>query len=218
MVVIADLARVGDGRTAGAAQIHSAYKMLAPAEQRVADYVLAHVSEVLYFSVTQLAQRCGVSESTIIRFCRAAGYRGYQELKLSLAREQGEPPGNLSEDIQPTDSLAMVVQKVSYANLTSIQDTLKVLSLDELQKAIHILSHASRVEFFGVGASGNTALDAKYKFLRIGVLCDALTDPHLQAMAAATLDARAAVVGSPTRAAPKMWWTPVRWRRKQVQL
>jgi len=37
------------------------------------------------------AERCGVGESTIIRFSQAAGFSGYQDLKLNLAAGAGRP-------------------------------------------------------------------------------------------------------------------------------
>ena len=46
-----------------------------------------------------------------------------------------------------------------------------------------------------MGQSGVTALDAKYRFVRLGLICDALTDSHLQMMSAATLDERDVALG-----------------------
>ena len=34
-----------------------------------------------------LAERAGSSETTVIRFCRAMGFGGYSELRLTLAAE-----------------------------------------------------------------------------------------------------------------------------------
>ncbi|HHV53978.1 MAG TPA: MurR/RpiR family transcriptional regulator [Firmicutes bacterium] len=177
------------------AGIRSVYPSLAPAEQKVAYYVLEHPEEVIYASVTQLAEACGVGESTIIRFCQSVGFRGYQDLKLALAMQQREAPGTIQEDIQPDDPLPLVIEKVSYANVQIIRDTARMVDAGALERAIDTLVRARRVEFYGVGASGVTALDAKYKFLRIGFVCDAYVDSHLQAMSAATLQPGDVAVG-----------------------
>ena len=39
--------------------------------------------EIIYMSITELAMRLGVSEATILRFCRKIDYRGFQDFKLS---------------------------------------------------------------------------------------------------------------------------------------
>ena len=171
----------------GLAGIRSVYPSLAPSEQRVADYVLQRPHEVIYASVTQLAEACGVGESTVIRFCQSVGFRGYQESKLALALQYRDRPREIQSDVQPGDGLAVMVEKVTYANLEIIRDTARMVDFQALEKAIGTLIAARRVEFYGVGASGVTALDAKYKFLRLGFTCDAYVDSHLQAMSAATL-------------------------------
>ncbi|MBE3576749.1 MAG: MurR/RpiR family transcriptional regulator [Limnochordales bacterium] len=179
----------------GLAEIRSMYPSLAPSEQRVADYVLQHPEEVIYASVTQLAEACGVGESTVIRFCQSVGFRGYQELKLALALQHRDPPREIQGDVQPGDGLPVMVEKVTYANLEIIRDTARMVDYQALEKAIDTLVGARRVEFYGVGASGVTALDAKYKFLRVGFTCDAYVDSHLQAMSAATLGPGDVAVG-----------------------
>lgn len=171
----------------GLARIRSVCSSLAPAEQKVAHYVLENYKEVIYLSVTQLAESSGVGESTVIRFCQNAGFRGYQELKLVLARDLVEPEENISEGITYQDSLEMMVKKVSYANQKVLEDTFEIMDLEELQKAIDSIVRARKVEFYGVGASGVTALDAKNRFMRLGVLCDAAVDSHVQIMSAAML-------------------------------
>ena len=179
----------------GLPKIRSVYSYLAPAEQKVASYVLENCQNVIYMSVTQLAEAVGVGESTVIRFCQNAGFSGYQELKLILARDLVEPDDHISEGITSTDSLAVMAKKVGYANAKALKETFKILDLEQLQTAITAISDARKVEFYGVGASGVTAMDAKYRFLRLGILCDALTDSHMQAMAAMTLQPSDVAIG-----------------------
>ena len=90
----------------GLPKIRSVYAHLAPAEQKVAKYVLENGEQVIYMSVTQLAEVSGVGESTVIRFCQNAGFSGYQELKLVLARDFVEQTITYRR-IASTDSLAV---------------------------------------------------------------------------------------------------------------
>ena len=175
--------------------IRSYYPSFTPAEQRIADFILSNPRKVIYMSVTELAERCGVGDGTVVRFAQDIGFSGYQELKLTLSRDLVGPFENVLEDVSPEDSLDDIVRKITNKNLKAITDTTRLIDIDSLKKAIEIIYQSRKVEFYGVGASGFTALDAKYKFLRIGIVCDALTDPHLQAMSAATLTSKDVAVG-----------------------
>jgi len=175
--------------------IRSHYPSLTPAEQRVADFILNDPGKVIYMSVTELAEKCDVGDGTVVRFAHDIGLSGYQELKLILSRDLSNSFEYVLEDVSPEDSLEDIVRKITNRNLRAIADTTQLISIDSLNRAIEAIYKARRVEFYGVGASGFTALEAKYKFLRIGILCDALTDPHLQAMSASTLDSRDVAIG-----------------------
>lgn len=175
--------------------IRSHYPSLTPAEQRVADFILNNPEEVIYMSVTELAEKCDVGDGTVVRFAHDIGLSGYQELKLILSRDLSNSFEYVLEDVSPEDSLEDIVRKITNRNLRAIADTTQLISIDSLNRAIGAIYKARRVEFYGVGASGFTALEAKYKFLRIGILCDALTDPHLQAMSASTLNSRDVAIG-----------------------
>ena len=60
-------------------------------EEKAADYILAHSAEVINLPITELAERIGVSEATIVRMCKKIGFHGFQELKINLAIETVKP-------------------------------------------------------------------------------------------------------------------------------
>ncbi len=179
----------------GIPRIRAAYKSLPPSEKKVADYVLENPETIIYFSVSELANKVEVSDSTIIRFCKNVGFNGYQEFKLFVAQDLVVPIENINEDIQLDDDLETISQKIAYSNKKAIEETMSMLNLAELKKAIDVIVKARKIEFYGVGASGITGFDAKYKFLRIGKIVDSYSDAHLQAMSAATLSTDDVVVG-----------------------
>jgi DNA-binding MurR/RpiR family transcriptional regulator len=170
----------------GIARIRSAYPSLTPTEKKVADYCLDHPDEIIYLSVTQLGERCNVGESTIIRFCQSAGFSGYQDLKLNLALELSARNRHTVEGtLSPGDSMQTLVEKVTAMNVSALQDTSKLVNCQALEKAVDQILAAKRLFLFGVGTSGVTALDAQGKFMRIGIIALAPSDPHMQAMATA---------------------------------
>ena len=179
----------------GLAMIRSVYPSLSPSECKVADYILANTSGFLYQSVNHVARQCHVGESTVIRFCRSAGFTGFQEMKYILAGEV-----TLTEDYPEMDDpvhqdLPELVRRLSEETIMGIKDTLQLLDLNQLDRAIAAILKARRVEFYGVGGSGITALEAQSKFMRIGITAIAYTDANMQSMSAVTLGSEDVVVG-----------------------
>lgn len=177
------------------AKIRSRLPNCSRGERRVAEYILESPSQVIYQSVTEVGAATETSEATVIRFCQSLGYRGYHEFKVALAQDLVVPTPAQSEDIRPDDPLAAIASKLLTHNIQVLQDTIRVLDMEQLERAVDAVTRARKVEFYGVGASGITAADARYKFLRIGTLCDAPPDPNIQAMSAAMLTPQDVAVG-----------------------
>lgn len=173
-------------------RINSYFPSLTKSEQKVAETVLEKLEEVIYFSVTDLADQAGVGETTVLRFCRRIGFKGYQEFKLAAAKDISSTSTveNVGDD-QPSN----LIHTISNYTISAIQETVNLMSEKELEKATNLLKNANSVTFFGVGTSGLTALDAKTRFLRIGRRTEAIIDSHIQSMTAATLTKGDVVVG-----------------------
>ena len=168
-------------------RLQGAYPGLRAAEQRVADFILAHPDELIYLTVTELAERTNTSESTVVRLCQKIGYKGYQEFKIVLARDLVEPATEIYAAIEPGDDLSTVKSKVFQANAQALRDTIEVLEDEQLERAVHALASANRIEIYGVGGSGPLALDAYHKFLKVGLQAIALSDGDLMAMSSSLL-------------------------------
>lgn len=168
-------------------RIKSASEMFKPAEKSVAEFALANPERLMHMSVSEAARDIGVGESTVIRFCRSLGYKGYQEFKLRLAQDLVEPVEFIHENISFGDTTADLAQKVFQTNIQAVGDTMKALDPQMIEVAAKSLADAGRVDIYGVGYSSFTALDAKLKLVRLGLVADAYGDAHLQVMAAASL-------------------------------
>ncbi len=168
-------------------RIHGTYDSLRTAEQRVADFILGHAEELIYLTVTELAERTQTSESTVVRLCQKIGYRGYQEFKIMLARDLVGPTETVYEEIAPGDDIPTLKAKVFQANAQALKDTIEVLADDELQRAVEAIAKARRVEVYGIGGSAPLALDAYHKFMKLGISCMWLNDSDLMAMSSSLL-------------------------------
>jgi len=168
-------------------KLRNYYPSLTKTEKKIADVVFDKGDEIIYNSITEFAEKCGVSETSIVRLCRKLGLSGYQEFKLILAKDVVMPEENLHENVSVDDDLATMAKKISEQNIQAINNTMRVISMEELQKAIEAIINARHIEIYGVGASGYTALDVMYKFKRIGLQVNAYIDSHIQSMSASLL-------------------------------
>jgi len=168
-------------------RIQGTYATLRTAEQRVADFILKNPDELIYLTVTELAERTQTSESTVVRLCQKIGYKGYQEFKIMLARDLVGPTETVYEQIDPGDSLETLKAKIFQANAQALKDTIEVLSDAELQRAVDAIAHCRKIEIYGIGGSAPLALDAYHKFMKLGVVAVWLNDSDLMAMSSALL-------------------------------
>jgi len=161
--------------------------LLRKSELKVADHVLLDPASVMHSSMADLAHTVGVSEPTIVRFCRAIGCLGFQDLKLKLAQSLAAGASFGQFAISENDSVADFALKIFDTTLHTLMEVRERLDPDALQRAITAMAKAERVEFYGFGASGAVATDAQHKFFRLLLSAAAYSDPHMQAMSAVTL-------------------------------
>lgn len=164
-------------------RINTYYPSMTKSEQKVARSVLEHPDNIIYYSVTELADFAGTGETTVMRFCRKIGFKGYQDFKLMLA--QGLPKQQALSGREGKDGDYPTHLYESMVNI--LQSSLSMLDREALEESVNQIDAARHVQFFGVGSSAITALDAKNRFLRIGRRVEAIADSHIQSMMAVTM-------------------------------
>ncbi|MBT9502956.1 MAG: glucokinase [Burkholderiaceae bacterium] len=169
-------------------QIRRARAELSPAELRVAEHVLAHARAVLNDPIAEIARAAQVSQPTVIRFCRSLGCEGLSDFKLRLASGLTGTVPVTHTQVTQDDSMLELGAKVLGNTASAILQVRSELNRDMIDRAIQLLIHARRVEFYAVGHYGVVAQDAQFKFLRFGVSSGAYTDPRLQLLAASVLN------------------------------
>lgn len=157
---------------------------LPPTAARIADFIRDNAGDVIHMSVTEVAERAGASEGSVIGFCQMLGARGFQQVKIALAREFVQPVQFIHEDLAETDTVEAVIDKVFKSDLQALQDTQKALDVAAMRAAIGAIRKASRVEVFGIGSAAPIAEDAHYRLMRIGIPSRVSVDSHVQAITA----------------------------------
>lgn len=169
-------------------QIKSQYNNFNETERKIADYIINNTRFLIYSSISQVAENLEVADATIFRFCKKINLKGFQDLKITLAKELPEESDNYgSEQINEDDNEQAIINKVFKANITALNDTLLSVDSKLIEKAANAVLSADQIVFYGNGGSGSVAMDAHQKFLRTGLKVSVYTDTHIQLMSAAQL-------------------------------
>jgi DNA-binding MurR/RpiR family transcriptional regulator len=156
----------------------------------VAKLALAQPQAFMQTAVAEIAAQAKVSQPTVVRFCRSLGAEGLRDFKLRLAASLQMKSTGPHPSVSVVDSIEDLCAKVIDAGAQAIRSVGASLDLATLERVLRALKLARRVDFVGVGQSALVAQDAKQKFFRFGLHCEAHADPALQVMSAAQLGSR----------------------------
>jgi RpiR family carbohydrate utilization transcriptional regulator len=167
--------------------LQESYEHLRKSEKKVADYVMQKRSAVVQMRIVDLAAAAEVSEPTVVRFCRALGFDGFQDFKLTLAQSVATNNSYQQFRLDSRDSVEEFKEKIFDSTVGNLVRVKHDLDADNLERAIQALAQTRRVDCYGFGASAPICSDAQHKFFRLNLSATAYSDPHLQTMAAVTL-------------------------------
>jgi RpiR family transcriptional regulator, carbohydrate utilization regulator len=157
-------------------RLRSVYGKLGETERKVADFIRSNSGALLDLSIAEIATSAGVSESSVVRFCRHLGYKGLKEFKIIFAQEKDSPAAIVDGAVEWEDSLADVKTKVFMGSINSLRDSLNLLDDGELAQAIDVLARAKNIDIFGLGGAAPIAAYARHQFMKTGVRTNVYTD------------------------------------------
>lgn len=157
-------------------------------EKKVTKYLIEQPEDVIKSTLAKISAECGVSDTTVLRVCRSAGFEGFSELKISIARDLSSPIREIGDDISENDDPVTIFQKVFQANIHGLYDTLETINKEQLEKAVELLDNAKHILIIGVGPSGVIAQDLYSKLIRLKKSCSYQTDSYNQLIEASLLD------------------------------
>jgi len=161
---------------------------------KIGEEILRDPAMVVDVSIKSFANRIGVSEPSVIRYCRSIGCDGFKEFKKHLAQslvlEQkfsktptaigGEDSSGQTGDERfdrLTASVAIALRSVSETG-----------HFEQIDAAAKTLMTSSMIAVFGLGGSSATlAMEAQNRLFRLGLRVVAHVDSYMQRMTAATL-------------------------------
>lgn len=171
-------------------------KNMTPAQQSLADRLMADLPAAAHLTIAELAAYADVSSATITRFCETLGYSGYGELKSAIAialeriRSDREQFAIADGDITEEDSIDETLYKISFQEAEAISATARNIDRKSLDDAAEAIINCRRLDIYGLGSSSLAALDLQQKLHRIGLTAFCWSDNHLALTSAAVLGER----------------------------
>ena len=158
-------------------------------EQRIGHYFLNPNSIQEELPSLQVAQTLHISQAALTRFAKKCGFKGYREFSFQYLQD-------LQKAQTESDNMQSSLSRHVLYNYNQIhQQTKELIDEEKLERVAQIIEEADRVYFFGTGSSGLVARDMKLRFMRLGVVCEALTDQDGFAWTTSILDKNCLVIG-----------------------
>ena len=149
--------------------ICSSYDSFFDSEKKIANCIMERKREVVDMTVAELAQASGASDASVSRFCRRCGFKGFHQLKMTLARELSEESqASVGNDISRRD-IGQSLQKILANKTEEIRQTVAMMDPENLDRILDIIQKARMVQLVAVGNTIPVALDAAFKFNQLGI-------------------------------------------------
>ena len=140
------------------------------AEKKIINYIYQNPSAVIFMSIQQLSAALGISESTISRFSRHAGYEDFKALKHHLQKSLEpnilSPADKISRTLHTDEASSF--KKLLQRQIEFMKDTIRQLDFSAASEAAGLLASAPQIHIFGKGASRSLAQLLHFRLGRFG--------------------------------------------------
>ena len=122
-------------------------------------------------SIIELAEKCNVSKSAILRFAKKLGYSGYSEFKYDFTIMEHS---SISKDAHASN-----FDLILDSYLESIKNITRYLSEKDFITIAKKVTNAKKIRICGYNRSGFTATHFKYRLLNFNLASEVVTDTLL---------------------------------------
>ena len=164
------------------------FEELTELEQEIARYFLQPETIQDDLSSQQVTQKLHISQAALTRFAKKCGFTGYREFIFQY-QHQASKQDTHSHKHSP------LTRRVLRSYSIMREQTQDLIDEEQLERVAQLIDDAERVYFFGTGSSGLIAREMKLRFMRLGVVCEALTDQDGFAWTTSIMDENCLVLG-----------------------
>ena len=146
---------------------------MTPLESEIASYILNNRDEVMKLKIQELADILFISKSAIHRFVKKIGFNGFNDLKVSIAKEDADLLENnsyinVNYPFQAKDNPRQIAFKLLELYEKAIKDTFEYVDLDQIKAVSQLIDSADVVDIYTHAHNSNIAENFQDKMLRIG--------------------------------------------------
>lgn len=107
-------------------------------DRDIAEYILEHLDTIGFQTSTTLAQSIGVSDTSVIRFIRKLGFKGYAEFRSEMNQRMARQLNQTQKDLSPGEKYLQTKQLL---NRDSLVHDVSSYTLDNLEKSLSRLDN-----------------------------------------------------------------------------
>ena len=145
------------------------YPRLSPKKRRVADLIMNDYKNIFLMTAREIAEKCNVSEPTIVRFSVDMGFSGYSEFlqyMKGLLHTELTSSERLRQAIVNLDE-GTTIQRYCQNAIHNLQNLMTSVSDAEFKKIARTIYHADRVHVVGYRASATLAYHFGYLLKKV---------------------------------------------------
>lgn len=157
------------------AKIISRQKNLTFSENEIANFVINNAEFVVNNTITNIAIETGVSETSINRFCKKVGFKGFNDFKIALAQDNFYR--NLKANDKSKDSYDLIDSIASDYN-ELILNTCSLINKTDLVKVVEMIKAAKNISIFSVFGSWQAAIELKQRLNMMGINAETYNDVY----------------------------------------
>jgi DNA-binding MurR/RpiR family transcriptional regulator len=140
------------------------------AQKRLGHYLQNDSSALLLSNVGDLARAVGVSKSTVVRFAKSLGYKGFPEFRRDIQQEMRRKlraADRMEETFAELGNDENIFAKLIKRDIQLLEETLQAASFPDFHKAVEIIWRARKVFLIGLNASMALAYLLHFRLVRV---------------------------------------------------
>lgn len=146
---------------------------MTPLESEIASYILNNKDAITKLKIQELADILFISKSAIHRFVKKIGFNGFNDLKVSIAKENADLLENnsyinVNYPFQAKDNPRQIAFKLLELYEKAIKDTFEYVDLDQIKAVSKLIDSADVIDIYTHAHNSNIAENFQDKMLTIG--------------------------------------------------
>lgn len=153
-------------------------------EGKIARWMLEHEIELVDTPIKDIAINCGVSQPSVVRFCKKLGCNGIKDLKILVDGMRSDTTDSLPCTFDDSDK--DIYKKVFASSIESLERSFSFVTWEEVSELAERIISASTISIFGIGGSALAARHLSEEMLRLGLKSMCFTDLYSISSSAST--------------------------------